>query len=133
MGNFTDGNSAPYGYTSAIRYTYLLEFLATKKRKAMFVTVSTYYARNGEEDAVIALHEDWQRNQRFKVQGNLSGELLRSVEDPHAFIAILRFESQEAAQALANDPEQAAWHQRLASLTERISIPSEYKSEWQAY
>ncbi|GAC1356106.1 MAG: hypothetical protein NVS4B11_00370 [Ktedonobacteraceae bacterium] len=99
----------------------------------MFVTVSTYYARDGEEDAIIALHEDWQRNQRLKVQGNLSGELLRSVEDPHSFIAILRFESQEAAQALANDPEQAVWYQRLASLTEQIAAPGEYKSEWQAH
>ena len=99
----------------------------------MFVTISIYYARDGEEDAIIALYEDWQRNQRLKVQGNLSGELLRSVEDAHAFIAILRFENPEAAQALARDPEQVAWYQRLASLTEKISAPSEYKSEWQTH
>jgi hypothetical protein len=35
----------------------------------MFVTVSTYRAKAGEEDAIIALHEDWQRNQRPRARG----------------------------------------------------------------
>ena len=29
----------------------------------IFVIVSTYRAKAGEEDAIIALHEDWQRKQ----------------------------------------------------------------------
>ncbi len=28
----------------------------------MFMIVSTYLVKVGEEDAIIALHEDWQRN-----------------------------------------------------------------------
>ena len=32
----------------------------------MFAIVSPYRAKIGEEDAIIALHEDWQRNQGLK-------------------------------------------------------------------
>ena len=98
----------------------------------MFVTLSTYQARQGEEDAVIALHEAWQRHQQPHARGYLSGELLRNVMASREFIAIVRFESQEAAQALANDPERETWYRRLVSLTEGISIRTEYTSEWQA-
>ena len=98
----------------------------------MFVTISTYQARQGEEDAVIALHEDWQRRQQSHARGYLSGELLRNVMASREFIAIMRFENQEAAQVLANDPERETWYRRLVSLTEDISIRTEHMSEWQA-
>jgi antibiotic biosynthesis monooxygenase (ABM) superfamily enzyme len=98
----------------------------------MFVTLSTYQARQGEEDAVIALHEAWQRHQQPHAGGYLSGELLRNVMASGEFMAIMRFENQEAAQALANDPERETWYRRLVSLTEGISISTEYMSEWQA-
>jgi hypothetical protein len=34
--------------------------------------------------------------------------------------------------ALENDPERETWYRRLVSLTEGISIRTEYTSEWQA-
>jgi antibiotic biosynthesis monooxygenase (ABM) superfamily enzyme len=98
----------------------------------MFVTLSTYQARQGEEDAVIALHEAWQHHQQPHSGGYLSGELLRNVMASREFVAIMRFENQEAAQALANDPERVTWYRRLVSLTEGTSIRTEYTSEWQA-
>jgi antibiotic biosynthesis monooxygenase (ABM) superfamily enzyme len=106
------------------------EFSMKMRRVEMFVTVSTYRAKAGEEDAIIALHEDWQRKQRPRVIGYLSGELLRKVEAPSEFIAIMRFENQEAAHALANDPEQEAWYRRVVSLTENVPTLTEYTSEW---
>jgi len=96
----------------------------------MFVTVSIYRAKAGQEDAIIALHEDWQRNQQPKAMGYLSGELLRNVKAPRKFIAIMRFESQESARALANDREQDAWYRRVVSLTEKVPVLTEYTSEW---
>jgi antibiotic biosynthesis monooxygenase (ABM) superfamily enzyme len=96
----------------------------------MFVTVSIYQARAGEEDAIIALYEDWQRNQQPKARSYLSGELLRNVENSREFIAIMRFESQESAHALANDPEQDAWYRRVVSLTDSVPSVNEYISEW---
>ena len=96
----------------------------------MFVTVSTYRAKAGEEDAIIALYEDWQRNIQPRAKGYLSGELLRKAEDSREFIAIMRFESQELAHALANDPEQDAWYRRVVSLTENVPVLTGYTSEW---
>jgi antibiotic biosynthesis monooxygenase (ABM) superfamily enzyme len=96
----------------------------------MFVTVSTYKAKVGEEDAIIALHEDWQRHQQPHARGYLSGELLRNVKDSREFIAIMRFEAQEGALSLASDPEREAWYQRVISLTENVPTLTEYTSEW---
>lgn len=96
----------------------------------MFVTVSAYRARTGEEDAIIAIFENLQGDQQLRAKGYLSGELLRSVEDLRQFIAIMRFENREAAHALANDPEQDAWYQRVVSLTENAPVVNEYTSEW---
>ena len=96
----------------------------------MFVTVSIYRAKAGEEDAVIALHEYWQRNQQARAQGYLSGELLRNTQAPREFVAIMRFESSEFAQALANDPERNAWYKRLVSLVENVPVLTEYTREW---
>ena len=98
----------------------------------MFVTLSTYHARQGEEDAVIALHEAWQRHQQSHTKGYLSGELLRNIAAPREFISIMRFENQEAAEDLENDIQRRTWYQRLMSLTEGISIRAVYTSEWQA-
>jgi heme-degrading monooxygenase HmoA len=96
----------------------------------MFVTVSTYCARAGDEDAIIALFEDWEVNQRSRIEGFLSGELLRKIEDPNEFIAIMHFENWEAAQTLTYDSEYDAWRQRLVSLT-NASMLTTYASEWQ--
>jgi antibiotic biosynthesis monooxygenase (ABM) superfamily enzyme len=96
----------------------------------MFVTVSIYRAKAGEEDAIIALHEDWQRNQQAQTQRYLSGELLRNENDPHEFLAILHFENRESAQALLENPERKAWEQRLASFTQHPPTRTEYMSEW---
>lgn len=96
----------------------------------MFVTVSIYRAKAGEEDAIIALHENWPRNQQAKAQGYLSGELLRNTQAPREFVAIMRFENRAFAQALANDPERNAWYRRLVSLVESVPVLTEYFREW---
>jgi antibiotic biosynthesis monooxygenase (ABM) superfamily enzyme len=96
----------------------------------MFVTVSIYRAKAGEEDALIALHEYWQRNQQARAQGFLSGELLRNTQAPREFVAIMRFENQVFAQVLANDPERNAWFRRLVSLVENEPVLTEYTREW---
>lgn len=84
----------------------------------MFVTISRYQVRAGEEDAILALHEHWQLTLQPRAKGYLSGSLLRSIENPREFVAVWYFESQEAAEVLARDPEQDAWYQRVVSLTE---------------
>src|SRR5438309_11045598 len=142
MGGFSDVRvtenryaSVIEGMTMGVRVSSVtsgkeLTFLAEQRRAEMFVTVSIYRAKAGEEDAVIALHEDWQRHQQAKAQGYLSGELLRNTQTPREFVAIMRFENRAFAQALAHDPERSAWYRRLVSLVEDVPAPKEYTREW---
>src|SRR6266571_2616936 len=101
-----------------------------KEATEMFVTVSTYLARAGEEDAIVALHEGWQRTLQPKAAGYISGELLRNEANTREFIAIMRFERQEFIQELADTPEQQVWTQRLESLVEIAPVHRENVSEW---
>jgi quinol monooxygenase YgiN len=84
----------------------------------MHIIVYTYRASAGQEDAIVALHENWKSSQHGRVSGYLSGELMRATQDPQMFVEIRRYESAAAAQAAAADPEQVVWQRRLASLTE---------------
>ena len=97
----------------------------------MFVIVSTYRARVGEEDAIIALHEDWERNWGLKTRVYLSWELLRRVEAPREFIAIAHFASEELAQSAEIELERDAWYGRLMSLVEGGLVHIDCTSEWQ--
>ena len=102
MGGFSDVRATESRYTSVIEGRTIgawvsslvgskeLAFLAEQRRTDMFVTVSTYRAKAGEEDAIIALHEAWQRTQHIRTRGYLSGELLRSASDAGQFIARAR-------------------------------------------
>jgi quinol monooxygenase YgiN len=96
----------------------------------MFIVVCTYRARKGEEDAIVALHEDWEHTLRPRAVGYLSGELLRSVQDPRAFIAITRYVDEASARAAAADPENIAWQRRLTSLTDTEPTCIAYHSAW---
>ncbi len=98
----------------------------------MYVIVSIYRAKEGEEDAIIALHEDWQRKQGTKAKVYLSWELLRNTEAPREFIAIAYFECEELARAMMDDLNQDAWYFRLMSLTEEGSASTKCASEWHA-
>ena len=99
----------------------------------VFVMVSTYRAKPGEEDAIIALHEDWQRKQDLKDKVYLSWELLRNTEAPREFIAIAYFESEELARAMVDDLNQDAWFFRLVSLIEEgPACIHYYQSAWRA-
>ncbi len=96
----------------------------------MFVTVFSYRVQAGQEEAVIALHDEWERNHLPKTKGYVSGELLRDIRDTRSFITIARFENAEAARAVADTPEQDAWYRRLVNLTEQEPIFTDCDIEW---
>jgi hypothetical protein len=98
----------------------------------VLVIVSSYRAKPGEEDAIIALHEDWQRKQGNKAKVYLSWELLRNADAPSEFIVIAYFESEELARAMMDDLNQDAWYLRLVSLVEERPACIKYESAWRA-
>jgi antibiotic biosynthesis monooxygenase (ABM) superfamily enzyme len=96
----------------------------------MFITVFAYQVKPGKEEAVIALHDEWERDHFPRAKGYVSGELLRDIRNSRSFITIARFESEAAARAIADAPEQDAWYRRLVSLTEQEPIFTDYDIEW---
>src|SRR5579884_3383122 len=96
----------------------------------MFVIVSTYRARVGEEDAIIALHEEWQRSQNLNVSFYHSWELLRKIDEPCEFISIAQFTNEQQAQAATKALEKDAWYCRLVSLTERGLVQVQCTTTW---
>lgn len=92
----------------------------------MFVLVTMCCVRVGEEDAMIALYENWQRHQQAMAQGFISGELFRTVKGSREFLAFMRFESRECAQACMDDPGYQSWYRRVAYLSEEMPVHAEY-------
>lgn len=96
----------------------------------MFVTVYSYCAKAGQEQAIIALYDEWEQDRAPKTKGFVSAELLRDLRDSRSFISIARFESAEAANAIADAPEQDAWYRRLVNLTEQEPVFTDCDIEW---
>lgn len=96
----------------------------------MFVTVFTFHARPGAQDAVVALFDEWQRDRQPSAKGYVSGELLRDAHDPASFISVARFESEHALRAQAETPEQDVWYRKLVALSEREPVFTDCEVEW---
>ena len=96
----------------------------------MFAIVSTYRAKVGDEDAIIALHEEWERRSQG-LKGYLSWQLFRNIQASRDFIAIAQFENEELARAATIDLKRDAWYDRLISLTEGEAIHTDYIRTWQ--
>ncbi len=99
----------------------------------MFMIVSTFRAKISAEDAIIALHEDWQRNQGLKATNYLTWQLFRNIQTSRDFIAIAQFESEEKAREATNDLKLDAWYYRLVSLTEGGILQKEYTRVWKLH
>lgn len=97
----------------------------------MFITLSIYHARPGEEDAILALHEEWQRDTLQKCGGFISGELLCSTSQQRTYIAIVRFESEDAYKSVAADWDREFWYSRLLSMVEPNPIVVTCRTDWQ--
>lgn len=94
------------------------------------INVLQFRAKIGEEDAVVALHEDWQRSLLPRVKGYLRGELLNQPEDPRSFLSVVRYVSAAACQTAESDPEQSSWYQRLLSLIEGDPVAYTCRCAW---
>lgn len=96
----------------------------------MFVIVSTYRARAGEEDAIIALHEEWQRSQNINAALYHSWKLLRKIDAPREFISIAQFADEQQAQVATKALEKDSWYGRLVSLIEGGPIQAQCTIAW---
>ena len=79
----------------------------------MYGTVALVYPKPDKEQELFALVEKWWTERRPKVQGAVSSTLSRQDINPGELLLAVIFESKEAYEANANDPEQNAWFQQM--------------------
>jgi hypothetical protein len=96
----------------------------------MFVIVAIYRARDNDEDAIIALHEDKIQRRDFDPRCYHSWQLFRKSDEPQAFISIAQFADEQLMVDATKDLEKDGWYNRLVSLMEGTPINGSYKVVW---
>lgn len=79
----------------------------------MYGTVAHLRVKAGEQQSVVDLMDEWNREQRSKAPGARGGGLYRLDNDPGLMILVAMFDDRESYQANAKDPEQDRWYRRL--------------------
>ncbi len=96
----------------------------------MFVIVATYRAKPGEEDAIIALHEDKMHTQAVEANRYHSWQLLRKMNEPREFISIAQFADERMAQEAMQGLQKDEWYGRLVSFMEENTSSIHYTVAW---
>jgi heme-degrading monooxygenase HmoA len=78
----------------------------------MYGTVFRVRPRPGQEEALIEEAARWNRERRPHIRGLVAEFIYRSDTHPGEYIVALVFESREAFQRNANDPEEDSWYRR---------------------
>lgn len=84
----------------------------------MFGTIFHMRPKAGQENAIIALFEEWNRVRRPKVKGAVAGYVLRPEKKTGELIGMGIFSDRDTYLANANDPEQDQWYRRIRDLLE---------------
>jgi hypothetical protein len=87
---------------------------ATAPTLGGIVFIQIVQGRCTRQDDLRALVEEWRRDLSPGATGWLGGTY--GFTDDDLFVAVVRFESREAAMANSQRPEQGAWAERLAAL-----------------
>lgn len=84
----------------------------------MFGSIFLMRPKPGQEDAVVALFDRWDRERRPKIKGARAGHLYRNAQNPAELMAAVVFDSRDSYVANAGDPEQDRWYRELVALLE---------------
>ena len=82
----------------------------------MYGTVARMRPKAGQEQALIALMNDWQRERKPKVKGAVAGYLYKPDSGSGELIMAVVFQDKATYTANAEDPEQDRWYRRMREL-----------------
>lgn len=82
----------------------------------MYGTIFHMRPKAGNEQDIVRLMEQWDRERRPKVKGAIGSYMFRL--DKGGLMGVAMFDSKENYMANAQDPEQDAWYRRLRELLE---------------
>ncbi len=81
----------------------------------MYGTIARLHVKPGEEQAVIALMDEWKRERASKASGFSNGYVYREDVKPETLNLVVAFDSQQDYQGNAESPEQDRWFQQVRS------------------
>lgn len=84
----------------------------------MFGTVARLRPKAGQEQAVLGIMREWERERKPKVKGAIASYLYKSENNPGQLILAVVFQDRETYFANAEDPEQDRWYRRFRELLE---------------
>ena len=79
----------------------------------MFGTIALMKPKEGQEQKIVEMAEEWWRERAPKVKGARAAHLYRNESNPAELMMAVVFDSKEDYQANAEDPAQDEWHRRL--------------------
>lgn len=81
----------------------------------MYGTIARLHVKPGEEQAVIALMDEWKRERKSKASGFNSGYLYRQDAEPETLTMVVAFDGQQHYRRNAESPEQDRWYRQVRS------------------
>ncbi|MCI0439344.1 MAG: hypothetical protein L0177_09460 [Chloroflexi bacterium] len=82
----------------------------------MYGTIFRMKPKQGQEQKIIELFEEWERTRKPKVKGAVAGFLMRPDKMAGELVGVAIFSDKASYDANADDPEQDKWYRRLRDL-----------------
>lgn len=84
----------------------------------MYGTVAHVRPKSGQEQTLIDLFDEWNRDYAPNVKGAIAGYLYRKDGDPGELIMVAVFKDKHSYVANADSPEQSAWFEKFRATLE---------------
>lgn len=84
----------------------------------MYGTVAHIRPKVGQEQAVITVMNDWQRERKPKAKGAIAGYLYQTENGSRDLIMVAVFQDKASYRANAEDPDQDRWYHKMRDLLE---------------
>lgn len=82
----------------------------------MYGTVARIKPKAGQEQALIDLMNQWEKESRPATKGAIAGYTFKKVDDPSEWIIVAVFADKASYTANADSPAQGAWYQKFRAL-----------------
>ena len=84
----------------------------------MYGTIFRMKMKPGQEQKVLEIFQEWDRDRKPKVKGVVGGYLMKPDNRPGELVAVAVFSDKASYIANAGDPEQDGWYRKFRGLLE---------------
>ena len=84
----------------------------------MYGTIFRMKVKPGQEDAVVSLVKEWEKERKPKIVGVVGGYVMKPDNKQGLLIGVAVFKDKASYMANADDPDQDRWFRRIRDLLE---------------